>query len=354
MSRFLFTVTLLIVTSAQVCADPIGDLIHAEMQKQQVPGLTIAVVKDGKVVKAEGYGFANVEHQVPAKRETVYQTGSVGKQFTSMAVMLLLEDGKLKLDELISTYLPDVPKAWKDVTVRHLLTHTSGIKDITGSLDLHRDYTEDELLKKLSSATLDFPAGTNWRYSNTAYAVLGILVSKVAGKFYGDFLKERVFTPLEMNTAQIINEADIIPNRAAGYHFVKGHLKNQDWVSPTFNSTADGSLYVTIDDMIKWEAALTAGKLLKKESYDAMWTPVKTKDGKEHGYGFGWSLGERNGHKRIHHGGAWQGFTTYIDRYPEDKLTVIVLANLAPPQSKPGVIAEGIAALQVPELAKKD
>jgi CubicO group peptidase (beta-lactamase class C family) len=344
---------LLIVASEQVCADPIDDLVRAEMQKQQVPGLTIAVIKDGKVVKAEGYGLANVEHQVPAKRDTVYQTGSVGKQFAAMAVMLLVEDGKLKLDELINTHLPGVPEAWKDVTVRHLLTHTSGIKDITGSLDLRQDYSEDDLLKKLSSAPLDFPAGTKWKYSNTAYEVLGILISKVAGKFYGDFMKERIFAPLDMKTARIINEADIIPNRAAGYHMVKGRLKNQDWVSPTFNSTADGSLYVTIDDMIKWDAALTAGKLLKKESYDEMWTPVKTKDGKEHGYGFGWSLGERNGHKRIHHGGAWQGFTTYIDRYPDDKLTVIVLTNLAPPQSKPEVIAEGLAALQVPELTKK-
>jgi CubicO group peptidase (beta-lactamase class C family) len=341
------------VASGQVCADTLDDFIRAEMKKQGVPGLTVAVIKDGKVVKAQGYGLANIEHQVPAKRETIYQSGSVGKQFTAMAAMLLVEDGKLKLDDLISKHLPDVPRAWQEVTVRHLLTHTSGIKDITGSLDLRKDYTEDGLLKVLSSAPLDFSPGTNWRYSNTAYEVLGILISKVAGKFYGDFLKERVFVPLDMKTARIISEADIIPNRAAGHHFVRGQLKNQEWVSPTFNTTADGSLYVSIEDMIKWDAALTAGKLLKKESYDTMWTPVKTRDGKQHGYGLGWSLGERNGHKRIHHGGAWQGFTSYIDRYPNDKLTVIVLANLAPPRSKPEVIAEGLAALQVPELARK-
>jgi CubicO group peptidase (beta-lactamase class C family) len=353
MHRTLYTLALLLAPPAPALADPIDDFVRAEMKKQGVPGLTVAVIKDGKVVKAEGYGLANVEHQVPAKRETVYQSGSVGKQFTATAVLLLLEDGKLELDDLIGKHLPDVPEGWKDVTVQHLLTHTSGIKDITNTLDLRKDYTEDELLKRLSAATLDFPAGTDWRYSNTAYAVLGILVSKVAGKFYGDFLKERVFTPLGMKTARIINEADVIPNRAAGYRFAGGRLKNQEWVSPTFNSTADGSLYVTIDDMITWDAALAAGKLLKKESYEAMWTPVRTKDGKEHPYGFGWSLGERNGHKRIHHGGAWQGFTTYIDRYPDDRLTVIVLTNLAPPRSKPGVIAEGIAALQVPELAEK-
>jgi CubicO group peptidase (beta-lactamase class C family) len=223
MLRVLSTLALMIVATRSVCADPIDDVIRAEMQKQEVPGLSVAVIKDGKVVKAQGYGFANLEHQVPAKRETVYQTGSVGKQFTAMAVMLLLEDGKLNLDDPISRHLPDVPAAWKDVTVRHLLTHTSGmIRDITGILNLRKDFTEKKLLKKLSSFPLDSPPGTKWDYSNVGYEVLGILVSKVAGKFYGDYLNERVFTPLEMKTARIISEADIIPNRAAGYEFVKG------------------------------------------------------------------------------------------------------------------------------------
>lgn len=353
MLRVLAAFALLAAAVGWVRADPIDDFILATMKKQEVPGLTVGVVKDGRIVKAQGYGLANVEHQVPAKRETVYQTGSVGKQFTAMAVMLLVEEGKLQLDDPVGRHLKAAPPAWKDVTVRHLLTHTSGIRDATATLDLRRDYTEDELLKKLAAAPLDFEPGTKWRYSNSAYEVLGILISKVAGQFYGDFLKDRVFKPLGMTTARIISEADIVPNRAAGYQFVKGRLQNQEWVSPTFNTTADGALYVTVDDMIKWDAALTAGKLLKKESYDAMWTPVKTKDGKAHEYGFGWALGERHGHKRIHHGGAWQGFTTYIDRYPDDKLTVIVLANLAPLRSRPVVIAEGVAAMIVPGLAEK-
>lgn len=343
----------MLLANGAVRADEIDDFVRAQMQRQRVPGLSIGVVKDGKVVKAQGYGFANIEHQTPAKRETVYQSGSVGKQFTAMAVMLLVEDGKLKLDDPVGKHLSETPKAWQDITIRHLLTHTSGVKDITNALDLRRDYTEDEMLKKAVIAPLDFPAGTNWRYSNTGYAVLGFLISKTAGKFYGEFLKERVFVPLEMKTARVISEADIIPNRAAGYQFVNGRLQNQDWVSPTINTTADGALYVTIDDMIRWDAALSAGKLLSKESYRAMWTPVKTKDGTEHGYGFGWSLGERSGHPRVHHGGAWQGFTAYIDRYPDDKLTVIVLTNLAAPRSKPGVIAEGIAAIVAPDLAAK-
>jgi CubicO group peptidase (beta-lactamase class C family) len=352
MLPMLYILLRLLVATGRVYADPIDDFIRAEMQKQKVPGLSVAVIKDGKVVKARGYGFANLEHQVPAKRETVYQTGSVGKQFAAMAAMLLLEEGKLALDDLITQHLPDVPAAWQEITVRHLLTHTSGIKrDVFNPLDRRRDYTEEALLKKLYTAPVDFPPGTDWAYSNTGYAVLGILVSKVAGKFYGDYLKERVFTPLEMTTARIISEADIIPHRAAGYEFVRGRLRNQAWVSPTMNTTADGSMYVTIDDMIKWDAALTEGKLLKKEGYEAMWTPVITKDGKEHGYGFGWFLDKRNGHKRIHHAGGWQGFSAHIDRYPEDKLTVIVLANLS--SSDAPAITGGIAALMIPELAKK-
>lgn len=331
-------------------ADKVDDLVRAEMEKQRVPGLSIAVVQDGKVVKAQGYGFANLEHKVPATADTIYQSGSVGKQFTSAAVMLLVEDGKIGLDDNISKYFPNTPDTWKEITVRHLLTHTSGIPgyDYGGKFDLRKDYTEDELLQEAMKLTLDFPPGTQWKYSNTGYVLLGILIGKVSGKFYGDFLKERVFTPLGMTTARVINEADIIPNRAAGYDLVKGEWKNQGWVSPVLNTTADGSLYFTVQDMAKWDLALYSDKLLKKSSRDAMWTPVKLADGKTQGYGFGWSLGDTNGHKTIEHGGAWQGFTTYIARYPDDKLTVIVLTNRS--GSNPGRIAKQIASSYIAAL----
>jgi len=340
-------------------ADKVDDFIREDMAKSKVPGLTIAVVKDGKVLKAEGYGLANVEHKVPAKRETVYQSGSVGKQFTATAVMLLVEDGKIKLDDPVSKYLPETPPEWAEITVRHVLTHTAGIADYTSKLDLTRNYTEDELLKKAYAFKLDFPPGEKWSYSNTGYAVLGILVSKVADQFYGDFMKERIFKPLEMTTARIINERDIIPNRAAGYEFPRGYLKNQSWVAPQTNTTGDGSLYLTVDDFIKWDAALYTEKILKKSSLETMWTPVKTKDGKVHEYGFGWQLDRVNGHKRVAHGGAWQGFTTCIERYVDDKLMIVVLQNAAPRNSAKGpggnadLVAPAVAALYEPELAEK-
>lgn len=334
-------------------ADGVDDLVLAAMKKQKVPGLTLAVVKDGKVVKARGYGLANVEHDVPAKRETVYQSGSVGKMFTAAAVMLLVEDGKLKLDDSIRKHLPDAPGSWEGVTVRHLLTHTGGNREFDPIVNLQQNYTDEQLLKKAFDASPKPTPGVKWQYSNTGYATLGLLVNKVSGKFYGDLLKERVFGPLKMTTARIISEEDIVPNRAAGYQLIKGELKNQEWVSPTFNRTADGSLYLTVDDLIKWDAAVGKAGVLKEASWKEMLTPATLKDGKAVDYGMGWQLTTRNGHKRTHHGGAWQGFTSYFDRYPDDKLTVIVLCNLAPPTAEPGAIATAVAAEFLPELAGK-
>ena len=165
----------------------------------------------------------------------------------------------------------------------------------------------------------------------------------MTGKFYGDFLQERIFQSLGMNTTRIISEADIVPNRAAGYRLVKGELKNQEWVSPTLNTTADGSLYFTSLDLAKWDAALYTEKLLRKSSFEQMWTVAKLKNGQPNSdhYGFGWFIGTRDGHHVVEHEGAWQGFKSQISRYVDDKLTVIVLANLE--QADPAVIAHGVA-----------
>jgi CubicO group peptidase (beta-lactamase class C family) len=332
-------------------ATKVDEYIRAEMQAQQIPGVSLAVIKNGEIVLARGYGLANVEHQVPVKPETIFQSGSMGKQFTATAIMMLVEEGKLSLDDKITKYFTDGAEAWRNITVRHLLTHTSGMTDYPPDFDLRRDYTEDELVQRVKTIPLAFQPGEKWSYSNLAYVMLGVLIHKVSGKFYGDFLQERVFKPLGMTTASVISEADIVPNRAAGYRLVKGELKNQDWVSPTMNTTADGSLYLTVYDMAKWDAALYTEKLLKRASLAQMWTPVKLNNGKTQAYGFGWGFADVNGHHVIEHGGAWQGFTTYIARYVDDKLTVIVLTNRA--GADPGRVAHGIAALYNPELAPK-
>ena len=349
----LFAIVLVATHSVQAQSPSttaaVTNYVKAEMQRQHIPGLSLLVIKNDKIIRAEGFGLANVELQVPVKPESVFQSGSVGKQFTATAVMMLVEEGKIGLDDPLTKYFPDAPATWKDVTIRELLSHTAGFGDYPKNFDYRKDWTEDEELKLIESIPLAYPPGTNWAYSNFGYVTLGILIHRVMGEFYGDFLQQRIFRPLGMNSTRIISEADIVPNRSAGYRLVKGELKNQEWVSPVVNTTADGSLYFTTLDLAKWDAALYTEKLLKRSSLDLMWTPVKLKNGqpnKGH-YGFGWFIEDRKGHRCIHHDGSWQGFETAIDRYVDDKLTVIALANLA--DSSPGKITEHVAELYLAE-----
>ena len=203
------------------------------MRKQKIPGLSLAIIRNGRVDILKSYGLANVEHRVPVKPETVFQSGSIGKQFTAAAVMILVEEGKISLDDKITKFFPDAPASWNNITVRHLLTQTSGMGDYPPEVDLRREYTEDEYFEYFKKAPLSFAPGAKWDYSNAGYATLGFLIRKVTGKYYGEFLQERIFRPLGMTTARVISEADIVPNRAAGYRLVQGALKNQEWVSPS-------------------------------------------------------------------------------------------------------------------------
>lgn len=325
---------------------------EAERARQKIPGLALAVIKGGEVLKVAGYGQADVEHQVPVTAETVFQTGSVGKQFTAAAVMLLVEDGRLRLDDSIAGYFPDdAPESWKPITVRHLLTHTSGIPTYSQDvLDYRRDYTEDDLARVAYGMAPEFRAGSRWSYSNTGYILLGALVRRAGGRFYGDVLRDRVFGPLGMKTARVISEADIVRGRASGYRLVDGELKNQEWVSPALNTTADGSLYLGIQDYIAWDKGLRARAILKRESWDQVFEPVRLTSGKAYPYGFGWGVEELAGQKVQRHGGGWQGFSTHIARYLGSDLTIVVLANLAEGDAE--TILDGIAGIVDPGLAK--
>jgi len=327
----------------------VDEFINTEMRRQRIPGLSLAVIKDAQPILIKGYGFSNVEQQVPVKPETVFQSGSIGKQFTATAVMILVEEGKLSLDDKISKYFREVPETWKNITVRHLLTHTSGLGDFPPNFDMRRDFTEDEYLALIKSVPLASAPGAKWDYSNLGYVTLGILIRKVTGKFYGDFLAERVFQPLGMTTARVISEADIVPNRAVGYRLVKGELKNQEWVSPSTNTTADGSLYFTILDLAKWDAALYTGKPLKQSNLAQMWTPVRLDDGKTKTYGFGWHTDEIHNRRIVYHGGAWQGFKSFIVRFPDDKLSIIFFANSW--ETREFKLARGLVAIFYPQFA---
>jgi CubicO group peptidase (beta-lactamase class C family) len=351
----MLVVALTAATAAgQPAPQAVDALVAREMGGQKIPGFALGIVRAGRLLRAQGYGLANVELGAPVTTHTLFQSGSVGKQFTAALVLLLAQDGRLALDDPVSKYLADTPPAWQPITIRHLLTHTSGIAEYTDRVDLRREYDEDALLKMAMAAPLDFAPGTRWRYSNTAYAVLGIAIHRATGHFYGDLLRERIFAPLGMATARVISEADIVPGRAAGYRLVEGALKNQEWVSPSLNTTADGALYLSAVDMARWAEALETDVPLAASLRAQMWTPARLGNGevaaaRDGAYGFGWFLGRRGGHPTMEHGGSWQGFQAYIGRFPDQALTVFAFANLG--GSDPGAIARAAAALYAPELA---
>jgi CubicO group peptidase (beta-lactamase class C family) len=346
-------------SSSDPVSAKVDQAVLAELKRQRIPGISLGVMHDGRIIKAKGYGLANIELAAPVTPRSIFQTGSVGKQFTATAVMMLVEDGKVGLDDSIAKYLPEAPAPWKAVTVRHLLTHTSGIPDYGGEestmgkgvIDFRRDYTEDDLVRTFAAMPADFAPGERWSYSNTGYVLLGVLIHRVTGKFYGDFLQERIFKPLDMTSTRIISEADIIPDRSSGYRLVHGQLKNQNWVSPSLNTTADGALYTNVLDLAKWDASLYTDRLLGRASFDQMWTPVKLNSGETYPYGFGWRIGSVNGHRLLAHGGAWQGFTMSISRYVDDRLTIVVFTNLDEDNSRPEDVAARVAATYLPALA---
>jgi CubicO group peptidase (beta-lactamase class C family) len=332
-------------------ADAVAQFVRAQMEKQRIPGLALLVSRNGEPIRLEGYGLSNVELKVPAKPETIFQSGSVGKQFTATAMMMLVEAGKIGLGDPLTKYFPEAPASWTHVSVRELLSHTGGFTDYPQDFDMRKDYSEDQLLRMVEAIPLAYPPGTNWSYSNLGYLTLGILIHRVTGEFYGDFLQERIFKPLKMSTTRIINEADIIPNRSAGYRLDKGDLKNQEWVSPSLNTTADGSLYFSILDLAKWDAALYTEKLLKRSTLEQMWTVATLRDGKPNSgqYGYGWFVKIKKDRRVVEHEGQWQGFETQISRYVDDGLTVVVLTNLG--DAEPERIADGVAAIYLSKKA---
>jgi CubicO group peptidase (beta-lactamase class C family) len=329
--------------------DSINRYVTAEMRRQRIPGASVAILQGDRIVLSRGYGLSNIELGVPASDSTIYQSGSVGKQFTATGVLMLAERGRLDLDDGITKWLPEGAGVWDSVTVRHLLTHTAGVPEYTDStFDYRKDYTEDELVRFAASKPLDFPPGQRWSYSNTGYLLLGVLIHRVTGRFYGEVLQDLIFKPLGMRTTRIISETDIVPNRAAGYQLIRNELRNQDWVSPSLNTTADGALYFSVKDLARWTVSLNHRRIPGGSGLKMAWTPVRLNGGGTYPYGFGWDLTDQRGYPRIGHTGSWQGFKTAIHRYPEHDLTIIMLANLA--QAQPGAIAQAIAGILEPAL----
>ncbi|HZS08833.1 MAG TPA: serine hydrolase domain-containing protein [Blastocatellia bacterium] len=342
---------LLVSALAAARANGVDEFVQKQMEARHIPGVSVAVVQDGKVVLAKGYGMANVELSSPATENTVYQLASVTKQFTATAIMMLVEDGKISLDDKLTKILDGLPAAWDGVTVRHLLNHTSGIRSYTSVPDFfktaRKDYKKEEIIKLVTDAPMEFAPGEKWNYNNTGYFLLGMIIEKVSGKEYGAFLSERIFQPLGMTSTRVNDLTEVIKNRAQGYTWNNGRLRNGEYLSPTQPFSA-GALVSTVLDLAKWDAALYTEKLLRRASLDQMWTPTKLNDGKTQDYGFGWGVDVYRTRKRLSHGGGIQGFSTFITRFVDDKLTVIVLVNQE--GGAAAALANGIAEFYIPAL----
>ncbi len=348
--NFALLLCLLFLSNIIVRADKVDDFVRARLRERHIPGAAVAVIKNGRIVKAEGYGLASVEFNVPATEETVFEIGSVSKQMTAAAIMLLVEDGKVNLDEKIGKYLAETPDAWKNVSVRNLLTHTSGIKSYTSltGFELTKHLKRAEFIKALGVYPLEFEPGERWNYSNSGYNLLGFIIESVSRKSYWDFMRERIFQPLGMNKTADRDPKFIIPNRASGYEWENGRLVGRDYdLTDVFSA---GAIVSTVLDLAKWDAALRGDAFLKKESKAQIWMPMTLNDGKPYPYGFGWNVTSFRNHRLFSHGGQTAGFAANISRYTDDNLTVIVLTNLGD-QGLGGTVAQGIAKIYMPDIS---
>jgi CubicO group peptidase (beta-lactamase class C family) len=301
---------------------------------------SVLVALDKEVVFSKSYGSANLEWNTPNTSATKFRLGSITKQFTAAAILLLEERGKLSIQDPVKKYLPDYPAAWDRIKIFHVLTHTSGIPSITDSPEYSKlepfPLTPAQNLEKIRDKPLEFAPGERYKYSNSGYILLGFIIEKASGQTYQDFIQKNIFTPLNMNDSGYDSNFDIIPHRASGYSPGAHGPQNAGFIHMSIPFSA-GALYSTTEDLLKWEQGLLCGKLLSADSLEKMTTPFKGN------YGFGLQIETVEGKKRISHGGAIEGFNTYLAYYPEDKLTVAVLANLN--GSAPQLIGDKLAAL---------
>jgi CubicO group peptidase (beta-lactamase class C family) len=328
-------------TSATSDVASYADRLLTEAYPATGPGAAVLVMQDGKPVLRKGYGLANVELGVPIQSDMVFELGSITKQFTATAILMLAERGRISLTDDVTKYLPDYPTHGRSITVEHLLTHTSGIPSYTGLPEwlpkMKEDFTPQQIIDLFKDKPLEFEPGERWAYSNSGYILLGAILEKVSGKTYEDFVEQEIFKPLGMTRSFYGNNAEIVSGRVDGY--------DQDGSSPMgfrragylsmTQPYAAGSLLSTVDDLARWDEALIGAKLLKPASLDRMFTPVNLKSGRNTGYAYGWGIGEYAGRKVIEHGGDINGFTTDILRVPEARLLVVILSNNTGKDNRP-------------------
>jgi CubicO group peptidase (beta-lactamase class C family) len=327
----LCVAALLSIASLPARGDAIDAYIRQQMEQLRLPGVALAVVRDGRPVTIRTYGKASLELDAPVTQQTVFELGSLTKQFTAVAVLTLVDEGKLRLEDSVLAYLPELPESWRDITVRHLLTHSAGIQEylsVPGLADAAHALDHVQMTRLFAERVRrEFPAGATWAYSNTGYLLLGDLLERVSGRSYWELLRERLFVPAGMRASRGSNPRAVIRHRAAGYGWHQGEFENRGALSE--NAYSAGAIAATILDMVAWEAALQRRKLISETRFREMWTPLTVNTGPTppFNYGFGWVIDQEQGHRAVLHSGGTPGFSSAIRRYVDDGLSVIVLAN---------------------------
>jgi CubicO group peptidase (beta-lactamase class C family) len=326
-------------------ASRVDGLIRAEMRSQNIPGLSLAVLENGKIVKVEGYGVANRALETPATPQTVYKIASVSKQFIASGIMLLVQDGRLGLDASIGTFLEDAPDTWSGITIRHLLTHTSGLVREAPGFDPLKVQSDADVIRTAYPLPLRFAPGERWEYSNLGYFALAEVIRRVTGRPWDDYLADEVFRASGMNATRTTNTSDTIRNRAVGYRDNDRLLLAGDW--PALRPS--GAFLSTVLDLARWDAVLRTDDVLHDSTRRQMWEPVRLNDGTTYPYGFGWQLDSLGGHRRVHHAGGMPGFRAGFARFVDQGLTIIVLMNLDDVDLDS--IVRGVAQLYLPAAA---
>jgi CubicO group peptidase (beta-lactamase class C family) len=341
MSRHALFV-LLIVSATTAHADPTDDFITAQMRSQNIPGLSLAILKDGKIVKAQGYGFADAARKIAATPDTVYHIGSVSKPLVATAVMRLVQDGLLSLDDPIGKHLFDLPAAWGPITIRQLLTHTAGLVRDAPAFDPYKNQPDAEVLTSAYRAPLRYAPGEKWEYSNAGYSPLGLIVAKISGQPLIEFMAQKIFRQAGMSLTYPTNTKEPVPNRARGYADNDRPLKEaREWRA----FIPSGGFLSTVIDLAKWDIFLDG--FLSAASRSAMWTPVTLTNGTTHPYGLGWELESPvKGRRVARHGGSVVGFRAEFARFVDDRTTIILLMNLHDVDWQ--AIVRGVAALNLP------
>ncbi len=310
--------------AVQVLNDKVDTYMQAAVRNAHFSG-TILIARDGVPLVSRAYGMANYELRAANSTATVYELASVAKQFTATLIMQLKEQGKLDVTDSICKYIEDCPAAWQPVTLRHLLSHTSGVPNYTSLPDwdeqlAHRTYSRTSLLALFRDLPLEFTPGAKYRYSNSGYFLLGVVIERITKRPYGDVLRTNITEPLGMTHTRFNEGRLLVDQRATGYYSLGTSFISATHASPSA-SLGSAGIQSTTTDLLRWDQALYANQLLTPASREEMFTPVLN------GYGYGWQYGESLGRARVDHSGSHAGFSTYILRFLRDRLTVIVLSN---------------------------